>query len=327
MKPQSITERLGIGKMLDEPVQVTGGLLHNMYRVHTTEGIFAVKVLNSEIMKRPDALANTIRSEKIAAFYGRNIPAVTALEINGKQVCTIDGKFYMVFPWVEGHSVFPPEICEEHCAKIGEILGKMHSLAGGLKETEGRSAEVPMYDWELYLTEVSAQNEDWARVFCNIVPKLLVWNRKACEAGSILQKCQVISHRDLDPKNVMWDEMTPYIIDWEAAGPVNPYQEFLEVALYWTDDGNGSLKRECFEALEEAYACHRNLEEMDWDAVSAGGCSGMLGWLEYNIKRALGIEAADDAEIRMGKKEVKKAVQELNEYQEKVELIRKWMGK
>lgn len=52
-----------------------------------------------------------------------------------------------------------------------------------------------------------------------------------------MRKCQVISHRDLDPKNVMWDGMNPYLIDWEAAGPVNPYQEFLEVALYWVDDG------------------------------------------------------------------------------------------
>jgi len=27
------------------------------------------------------------------------------------------------------------------------------------------------------------------------------------------------------------------IIDWEAAGYVNPYQEFLEVVNYWTEDG------------------------------------------------------------------------------------------
>lgn len=51
----------------------------------------------------------------------------------------------------------------------------------------------------------------------------------------------------------------------------------------------------------------------------------MLGWLAYNIKRALGIEAADDAEILLGKQEVEKAIRELNEYQEKIRLIQKWM--
>ena len=33
----------------------------------------------------------------------------------------------------------------------------------------------------------------------------------------------------------------------------------------------------------------------------------MLGWLAYNIKRALGIEVADDAEILLGKQEVEKS--------------------
>lgn len=36
--------------------------------------------------------------------------------------------------------------------------------------------------------------------------------------------------------------------------------------------------------------------------VSAGGCSGMLGWLAYNIKRALGIEVADDAKFSLESK-------------------------
>lgn len=51
----------------------------------------------------------------------------------------------------------------------------------------------------------------------------------------------------------------------------------------------------------------------------------MLGWLAYNIKRALGIEVADDAEILLGKQEVEKAIRELNEYQEKIRLIQEWM--
>mgnify|MGYP005750579551 FL=1 len=325
MKSQLNTNLLGIGEALEEPVEITGGLLHKMYRVCTAEGVFAVKVLNSEIMKRPGVLENTIRSEKIAAFFSKKIPAVTALEVNGEKVCIIDGKFYMVFPWVEGNSVFPPEIQERHCAKIGEILGIMHKLAENAWQIKDTEEMMPMYKWERYLPEISVQDETWAREFCKIVPKLILWNKSACEAGNVLRKCRVISHRDLDPKNVMWDGMNPYLIDWEAAGPVNPYQEFLEVALYWADDGRGSLNRECFDALLEAYTCCKDLKKADWDIISAGGCSGMLGWLAYNIKRALGIEVADDAEILLGKQEVEKAIRELNEYQEKIRLIQKWM--
>lgn len=100
MKSQLNTNLLGIGEALGEPIAITGGLLQKMYRVCTAEGVFAVKVLNGEIMKWPGVLENTIRSEKIATFFSKKIPAMTALEVKGEKVCIIDGKFYMVFPWV-----------------------------------------------------------------------------------------------------------------------------------------------------------------------------------------------------------------------------------
>ena len=64
---------------------------------------------------------------------------------------------------------------------------------------------------------------------------------------------QVISHRDLDPKNVMWKEKNPYIIDWEAAGYVNPYQELVEVLNYWIVDAEGTYDYGMFQALIKAY--------------------------------------------------------------------------
>lgn len=46
----------GIGDLLEEPKGITGGLLHKMYRVRITKGVFAVKEMNPEIMKRQDQL-------------------------------------------------------------------------------------------------------------------------------------------------------------------------------------------------------------------------------------------------------------------------------
>ena len=57
---------------------VFGGLLHKMYRVETESGTYAVKVLNSEIMRRPEALNNTINSEKVAHALENLVPVVAA---------------------------------------------------------------------------------------------------------------------------------------------------------------------------------------------------------------------------------------------------------
>lgn len=325
---EKLMEILNLGDVVEEPKEVKGGLLHKMYCVTTTKGVFADKVLNSEIMKRPCALSNTVNSEKIAAAFSDSIPVIAACKIQDRQIHEIEGRHYMVFQWVEGKSVFPPDISKKHCEIIGDILGKMHRLNISLDEVKAERTGESMYEWDKYLQMAKKQEpqaNDWFLRYEKAMEDILAWNRAACNAQEILTKNMVISHGDLDPKNVMWDGYTPYIIDWEAAGYVNPYQELLEVVNYWADDGKGSLNKDYFDAIIEAYERHINLRNVAWDNVFAGSYAGMLGWLAYNVKRALGIEASDDAEIRLGEEQVKGTINALYDYQEKVELLKDWL--
>ncbi|MBR6666576.1 MAG: phosphotransferase [Lachnospiraceae bacterium] len=322
----NLMESLKLGAVINEPVQVTGGLLHKMYRVNTNKGAYAVKVLNAEIMKRPVAFQNTVNSEKIAAGFQAIIPVVSALEIGGRQIQEWNGTHYMIFDWVEGASVFPPMITSENCYAIGDILGKIHqeklAVDGMAPDEDGAT----MFNWDKYgqqLPEYIA--EDWANRFQEALPDIKAWNQAACEAGEILAKTMVISHRDLDPKNVMWNGDSPLIIDWEAAGYVNPYQELLEVINYWADDGKGGLLKENFDALLYAYTQHVELENVDWDPVFAGSFYGMLGWLEYNMKRALGIENGSTDDAQVGKEQVLGTIGALYDYQKKVQMMKQWL--
>ncbi len=55
-----------------------------------------------------------------------------------------------------------------------------------------------------------------------MIDKLINWNSRINEANYKLSEFMVVSHRDLDPKNVMWYQDIPFFIDWEAAGYVKP---------------------------------------------------------------------------------------------------------
>ncbi len=321
-----LIEYLNLGTIVKEIVQVSGGLLHKMYHVHTDKNEYAVKVLNPEIMKRPVALQNTVNSEKIAAAFQALIPVVAALEINGKQIHELDGNHYMIFDWMEGSSIFPPMISSENCYAIGDVLGKMHhenlAIDGVIPEEDGAL----MFPWDKYRELLQGyESEAWAIRYQAAFLDIKSWNQAACDAREVLAKTLVISHRDLDPKNVMWNRNEPLIIDWEAAGYVNPYQEFLEVVNYWADDGKCRLLKEHFDALFDAYAKHMKLENVDWNAVFAGSYMGMLGWLEYNVKRALGIESATADEVQLGKEQVLGTIKDLYAYQEKVLLMKRWL--
>lgn len=326
---EKLMKELSFGEVLEEPIAVKGGLLHKMYRVVTPDGVFAVKVLNGGIMKRPEALQNMIHSEKAAAIFSKDIPAAVALERKGKQVHPLDGEFYMVFRWVDGASVFPGEINEKHCEAIGTILGKMHQRNIRCDGMEPEEEAVPLYEWENLLQkakEQKAQTNPWLSQYEAAIPDIRAWNQEAYDAQAVLAQKLVISHRDLDPKNVMWNGIEPVLIDWEAAGYVNPYQELLEVIHYWVDDGRGGFRRSLFEAIIKAYETYMDLSKAEWAAVFAGGSGGMLGWLEYNLKRALGQEASEEEEVRRGEEQVKGTIRELYAYRTKTEQIRSWLA-
>lgn len=60
----------GLGKIIADVEGVSGGLMHRMYKVTTSQGIYAVKHLNAEIMKRPDIFDYFQR----AVLYGGKYP-------------------------------------------------------------------------------------------------------------------------------------------------------------------------------------------------------------------------------------------------------------
>jgi Ser/Thr protein kinase RdoA (MazF antagonist) len=290
---------------------VFGGLLHKMYRVETESGTYAVKVLNTEIMQRPQALQNTINSEKVAHSLENLVPVVAAKEFDKDHVVEHDGTWFMVFDWLEGASVFAPDITVEHCAKIGEMLGKIHGANVNVEGME-RSAEVrEAFSWDNALVEAFAE--------------ILALDTDVVCALKQMSDRKVISHRDLDPKNVMWQADMPYIIDWEAAGYVNPYQELVEVLNYWITDVNGNYNYEKFEALMEAYKASMDVSSVDWDSVLLCSFDGMLGWLEYNMRRAAGLLGNDEADRMEGRKQVEGTIAEIKRQKAQMVQLRRWL--
>lgn len=324
-KIKRLCEMYGLGILEKEPVLVTGGLLHKMYRVCTSMGEYAVKILNPDIMQRPEALNNMINSERIANALADKIPLVAAKQLQGQYVIKDEEFYYMVFDWLDGKSIFIPDITNENCKQIGIILGKIHAMdvkVDGLK-TEENTRE--FFAWDSLLQETKKQNTKWCSIFADNISSIKQWDKQTVEALQSASEYQVISHRDLDPKNVMWRGNQPYIIDWEAAGYVNPFQEMIEVLNYWTVDKAGEYDKEKFKALMKAYTDSMDISAVDWDVTLRCSFDGMLGWLEYNVKRALGLEGSSTVDKEEGEKQLFGTISELKKYEERMVRLKSWL--
>lgn len=315
-----------IGNVVQEPSSISGGLMHKMFKVTTEANIYAVKWLNPSLMQRSGVMENLINSERIANAFSKQLPVIAALNIDGKNVLNSNNKYYMVFNWIEGASIFPPLISEKHCYQIGSSLGKIHQLNITIPEVKKDNNDSTIYKWNQLLVSGKELNAFWLDAYAKMVDKLMYWNTLINESLFKLSEFMVISHRDLDPKNVMWYHDKPFFIDWEAAGYVNPYQELLEVLNYWTNNGKGELDKSKFKILLNAYSDYMSTKNIDWDCVLNSGYAGMLGWLEYSLKRALGIESSDEDEKNLGAEQVIRTIQELEKYDSQLIILKKWLS-
>ncbi len=71
---EKISIQVKLGQLLTEPTALSGGLLHQMYRLQTTTGTYAVKLLNPSILSRPAARQNFIDSERIVTALQAKFP-------------------------------------------------------------------------------------------------------------------------------------------------------------------------------------------------------------------------------------------------------------
>lgn len=109
----------------------------------------------------------------------------------------------------------------------------------------------------------------------------------------------VISHGDLDSKNMLWNKDSPILIDWEASGYINPMKNLCKTAIYWSGSKEGNLDKDKFIAFLWGYKKKCGTLEADWKIVLDNGYLGMLGWLKYSLKRSLWIECTDENEQQL----------------------------
>jgi len=311
-----LCSRCGLGR-LTAVSPLSGGFLHKMFRLETEKGVFAAKALDPGIMTRPAAPGNFRFSETVTRrAMEAGLPALPAIPVDGDVLIRTGEQFWMLFPWQDGRSLRPDEVTPAHAEKIGGILGRLHSLLPAPDE----APDLPVYHWEQFC----GLNMPWSGTFAQMLSLLRQWTDEGRAALLLLSSGRVMSHRDLDPKNVLWNGGDPCIIDWEAAGPVHPLQEMAETALCWSDDGKNE------EALGAFLAGYRKYAVPDpalTDAALSAVILGRLDWLYYNLGRSLGAEGADEESRTVGVQQTELTLKGLAGLQNTLPLLKRYCRK
>jgi Ser/Thr protein kinase RdoA (MazF antagonist) len=324
---EKLCNALKLGEIIVKPESISGGLLHRMYKIETTKGKYAIKALNPQIMMRPTAISNYIRSESIANIAFSRVRAQPAKTVGGKFLHNIDNQFYLVFDWIDGYSLKLNEISNVHCEKIGSILADIHVTDfSQLENTNALNDNMIDTDWNFYLDKGLENNSVWVNLLQENIEKLFTWSAKAKIATRLLTSKRVISHRDLEPKNVMWYQNNPIIIDWESAGHINPMHDLVETAIYWSTTEMGSIDKGRFLAFISGYQKRFGVLQADWRVVFELGYLSKLNWLEYSLKRSLWIECSDEKDQYAGTLQVTETINSIRQFEDTISELESWLN-
>lgn len=321
-----VRKYFSLGEVKTEVISVSGGLIHKMWRVQTNSGIYAVKKLNPEVIKRPKARQDYLNSEKIVQIMkNKGIPSVPALTVNDDPLFESDEGTFMVFPWVEG-KVLASKPSSDQIFKVGEILGKIHSL----KLIDNNRAvttdeEKTLADWEKLTKQAENNYLEWSKKAAQMQDIIAALSISHPKIMSDLNKHRVISHRDMDKKNIMWQEDgSPIVIDWESAGLINPGVELVGLALDWSGLQEGKVDKSLVVNFIEGYKSTGETFTENPKIILDAIEGNWLEWLEYNMRRSISENNFPKEEQKIGTSEVTKVLTIIDNLEKNQALYSTW---
>lgn len=297
-------------KLQGKPTHLNGGFMHKVYKVDTDQGIYTLKLLNPFVMQRETAMANYAKAEQIEFLLEQHdIPILPSLSFGGRKMQEIDGQYFYIFDYFFGNPLKKDEITEYHCREMGKVLAKIHSID---KRVENENFFEMSIDWESYLTEMKKVDVRLYTILNDAFSIIIDSQNRSNLARKKLPQIVSICHNDMDCKNVLWNGNDYRIIDLECLSYNNPFMELFELALCWSGYENYQIDFQMFQAFLQGYKNEGGELPTDWKTLY--DCNnGRLEWLEYNIKRVLGINCGED-EKEIGIEQVEETVQHIVYY-------------
>lgn len=297
-----ICKTLQLGLPIGSATSVHGGLSHRMWRIDTNDASYAIKQLSHSIDLQNEAIKKNYElSEQVAAHFSeQGIRAVSAIANAGKYLIEINKETYLVYPWVNAKALNQDVISGTHAKSIASLMARMHHINLDITEIQALAFDIHSTDILIDLIDKNLSHDfNFSSALKEILNQIPVIIEMYQRAIPLLNKQVVVSHGDLDQKNVLWDNNdSPIIIDWEAACKVNPTYEIIAAALDWSGLMTCATNKEIFIGMLNAYQTNKGV--IDPIAIEASiyyHLGGGLNWLKFNLERVINHPPANEEHV------------------------------
>ena len=287
-----------LGAPVGPMIRVHGGFANRMYRLDTDQGSFAVKELNLVDRRWTYRVEDVFRFERAAFAAGIPMPEPISASHDT-----------LVHRWVEGEKVPEAPVPAAYAFEIGEILARIHALDVAWPHA---SIEDPTSrDWPELAARAAATGQPWADELAAHVETFLAIARfvDTCERPGPV----VLTHRDIQPWNLLAREGRPVVLDWELSGMLDLSSELGLTALSLAKGpGFDDIEPAIFRSVLDGYVAAGGALPPSGPSWFVFMIGGWLGHTRWNILRCLaGVEASTGPDLALSHESVRNGVRGL----------------
>lgn len=279
-------------------IRVHGGFANRVYRLDTDQGSFAVKELNLVDRRWTYRVEDVFRFERAAFAAGIPMPEPISA-----------GHHTLVHRWVEGEKLPEAPVSAEFAFEIGEILARIHAL--DIPWTQVPVEDPVPRDWPELAARAAATGQPWADELASHVETFL-------EIARFVDTCErpgpvVLTHRDIQPWNLLTKERRPVVLDWELSGMLDLSGELGSTALSIAKGcGFDDIKPSIFRSVLDGYVAGDGTLPPSGPSWFVFMIGGWLGHTRWNILRCLaGVEAGTGPDLALSHEAVRNGVRGL----------------
>lgn len=290
-----------LGVPIRPMARVAGGAANRLYRLDTDQGSFAVKELN--VVDRPAAYAaaDVFGLEQAAFAAGIPMPEPVAADDDT-----------LVHRWVEGDKVPEEPVPESFAFEVGGILARLHALE--VEWPHRPSTDPAPRDWSELAERAEETGQPWADQLASRVDTFDA-------IADFVDRCErpgpvVLTHRDVQPWNLLARDGRPVLLDWELAGLLDLSGELGSTALSLAKGpGFDDIEPAVFAAVLDGYLAGGGTlppTGPSWFVFTIGA---WLGHTRWNMLRCLdGVEVGSGPELALSQQAVRDGVRGLPDF-------------
>jgi Ser/Thr protein kinase RdoA (MazF antagonist) len=291
--------------------------MNRVWKIRTSRGLFAVKVLNRD-ERGPlfgQALPASFQVEEAAVRAGIPTPRPIPTRAGDGYLAEIprpDGPPALVraHEWAAG---WPPGAGRDErrlAGRVGALLAGIHALP--IDSVDGETIIPPPREdvWRRLQERGCQAGAAWAVRLAELIPVFVELERLVLDARAA-ERSRGPIHGDADQKNFLVSPVRLLIFDWDMAGVGSPSQEIATAALDWGGVYRGAVDARVARSLLEGYADAGGAVPVPAPTAFGGFFSGILRWLEFNLRRSLGEVDEDERSRKVAEQEVASALRNM----------------